>query len=66
MAKSLKKDRKLVSLQLHEIKWIAKTYHVPIKDVRKAVKQAKSSSRKKIYAILRDWNYSMDTSKDNA
>lgn len=58
--KSPKVDRKLVaSLDPSEISYIAKTYKVPVKDVRKAAKNTRS--RKKVYAALRAMGYTIKT-----
>lgn len=59
--KSKKMDKKLVArLDPSEINYIAKTYKIPVKDVRKAAKDA-GRSRKKVYAKLREMGYTIKT-----
>ena len=61
--KPQKMDKKLVAAkQSHEseVKYIAKTYHIPIHVVRKVCKE-QGRSRKKVYAALRLIGYVIRT-----
>ena len=61
MAKKM--DSKLVaSMDPNEINYIAGRFKIPVKDVRKATKQA-GRSRQKVYSVLREMGHAINTRK---
>lgn len=54
-------DQKLIArTQKYEAYYISGKYHIPLEDVRKAMKGA-GRSRKKVYAELRNMGYTIKT-----
>lgn len=54
-------DKKLVaSKQAYELHYISYKFHIPMADVKTAVKEA-GRSRKKVYAALREMGYEIKT-----
>lgn len=56
-----KMDQKLVSEQPHEAQYIALKYQIPIRVVRSVLKE--TQSRRKVYAILRQKGYVINTKR---